>query len=480
MKARELVVKFRPISGISCNSKTVGKGFIFVAVKGNKEDGNKFIQEAITRGAKVVVSDKAKSVKCLPVGQAGKAKSVRFIKIQNVRKFLGELAAEFYGQPSKKIKVVGVTGTNGKTTVTYLLEAVLKKCGNHPAVVGTINYRFKDKVILAKNTTPGPVDLQSMLNAMRQVKADYCVMEVSSHALDQDRVEGINFHSAIFTNLTQDHLDYHKTMQKYFLAKAKLFRDLKSGSLAVLNNDDKFSRKLKNYTNAKVITYAIDSPADVKAEDIRFYTGSTVFSCHYRGRKAEFKINLIGKHNVYNVLAALAWSLKQGLTLKYLRDVLCDFKSVPGRLERVRAKRDFSIFVDYAHTEDALNNIIRSLREVSPSKIIVVFGCGGDRDKSKRPKMGKVVTELADFAIITSDNPRSEDPMDIIRDIETGIYRDNYCVVPGRMNAIRQALSLAQSGDVVLIAGKGHENYQVLKNKTIHFDDREAVNECLR
>jgi UDP-N-acetylmuramoyl-L-alanyl-D-glutamate--2,6-diaminopimelate ligase len=400
--------------------------------------------------------------------------------VGNVRKFAGELAAEFYGNPSGRIKVIGVTGTNGKTTVTYLLEAILKESGFNPAVIGTINYRFGNKIISSKNTTPGPVDLQSILSQMRMAKVDYCAMEASSHALDQDRVEGIDFHSAIFTNLTQDHLDYHKTVHKYFLSKAKLFRKLSCRSFAVLNNDDKFSRKLKGHTKAGIITYAVDSPADVRARQIIFKTSSTEFECVYRGKVIKFKINLIGKHNVYNVLASIAWSLKAGLDIRKVRDALSKFQIVPGRLERVNADRDFSIFVDYAHTEDALNNILRSLREVSGKRIIAVFGCGGDRDKSKRPKMGRVVTELADFAIITSDNPRSEEPAAIIRDIESGILKDNYCIIPERLKAIRRALSLAQSGDVVLIAGKGHENYQVLKNRKVHFDDREAVAKCLR
>jgi len=473
MRARALINKYRPISGISCNSKTVKKGFIFVAIKGNKADGNKFIREAIERGVKVVVSDSVESAK-------RKAKNVKFIKLKNIRKFLGELAAEFYGNPSNKIKVAGITGTNGKTTITYLLEAVLKRTGKNPAVVGTINYRFNNKVIVSKNTTPGPVDLQQMLSSMLKAKVSHCFMEVSSHALDQERVEGINFHSAIFTNLTQDHLDYHKTIKKYFLAKAKLFKGLSKQAFAVLNNDDKYCARIKKSTKARVITYGIDSSADVMAKDIRFGIGFTQFNCVCHGKETVFKIKLIGKHNVYNVLAAIAWSLQAGIGMNKIKGVLERFTVVPGRLEPINVKRGFSVFVDYAHTEDALKNIINSLREISENKIIVVFGCGGERDRRKRPKMGRVVTELADFAIVTSDNPRSEDPLSIIRDIKKGIEKDNYCVIPERLEAIKQGLARAGEGDVVLVAGKGHENYQVLKYKTIHFDDREAVRLCLR
>ncbi|MCX5710169.1 MAG: UDP-N-acetylmuramoyl-L-alanyl-D-glutamate--2,6-diaminopimelate ligase [Candidatus Omnitrophica bacterium] len=473
MKARALINKYYPVRGISCNSKSVKKDFIFAAIKGNKADGNKFIREAIERGAKVVLSDSVESAK-------RKTKSAKFIKVKNIRKFLGELAAEFYGNPSDKIKVAGITGTNGKTTITYLLEAVLKRSGKKSAVVGTINYRFNNKVIVSKNTTPGPVDLQQMLSSMLQAKVNYCVMEVSSHALDQERIEGINFHSAIFTNLTQDHLDYHKTIKKYFLAKAKLFKGLSRQAFAVLNNDDRYSARIKKFTRAKVITYGIDQPADVSAKNIRFGTSFTQFNCVYRGKETVFRINLIGKHNVYNALAAIAWSLKAGIGLNKIKEALEEFRVVPGRLERVNTERGFSVFVDYAHTEDALKNIINSLREISANKIIVVFGCGGERDRGKRPKMGRVVTELADFAIVTSDNPRSEDPLSIIRDIKKGIERDNYCVIPERLKAIKQGLAKAGEGDVVLVAGKGHENYQILKDKTIHFDDREAVRLCLR
>lgn len=460
------------VCGISCNSKAVKKGFIFVAVTGSRYDGNIFIDEAVKNGARgVIISSNVKP----PF-----YKNVSFFKVKDTRRALAELAVEFYGRPSKKIKVVGITGTNGKTTVTYLLEAILKEANIPAGVIGTINYRFQDKIIPSINTTPGPVELQSILSDMLKEGARYAVMEVSSHALDQQRCEGINFHSAIFTNLTQDHLDYHKNPDNYFKAKARLFAGMPSRSFVVINNDDKYAGRLKKLTKAKVITYGIHSNADVMAENIKFGVSQTEFQLKTSKGKTDFKIWLIGKHNIYNVLAAVAWAKEQGIASSVIKLALEKFPNVPGRLEKVEFNGGFSVFVDYAHTEDALKNVIQSLRQVSGNKIIVVFGCGGDRDKTKRPKMGRVVSELSDYAIITSDNPRFEDPAEIIKDIKRGISKNNYCTVLERYAAIKKSLSLAKSGDVVLVAGKGHENYQVIKDKTIPFDDREAIRECLK
>jgi UDP-N-acetylmuramoyl-L-alanyl-D-glutamate--2,6-diaminopimelate ligase len=459
------------VKGISCNSKSVKDGFIFVAVKGAAQDGNKFIAEALRHGAKAVISDSA-----MP---AGFSKRVSFIKVKDARKALAKLAGDFYAQPSKKMKVVGITGTNGKTTITYLIEAIVHKKGGSPAVIGTINYRFKNKVIPSHNTTPGPLELQSLLRDMRDEGINYAVMEASSHALDQERVLGINFHSAIFTNLTQDHLDYHKTLKKYFQAKAKLFTRLSGSAFAVINNDDAYGRKLKKFTRAKVITYGIDNRSMVMARNITATVSGTEFDLVVPGRVVKMHLNLIGRHNIYNVLAAVAWAVKDGISISVIKSAIEKFHLVPGRLERIDSKDGFSVFVDYAHTEDALSNILAALRPLAHRKIIVVFGCGGDRDKTKRPKMGHVATERADLAIITNDNPRSEHPRMIIADIERGIKRNNL-VIPERRKAIQKSLSIARSGDVVLVAGKGHENYQIQKNKTIHFDDREVVRECLK
>ena len=449
-------IKDFEVRGLSSNSRNIQDNFVFVAIRGTHDDGHGFIQEAIDRGAKAVI------VQCQVSGIKCRDKKINLIKVKDTRKALAKLAASFNGYPSSKIKVIGITGTNGKTTVSYLIEAILTEAGKACGVIGTVNYRFKDKLIPAKNTTPGPIELQSMLADMLREGIDYAVMEVSSHALSQQRTEGVNFHSAIFTNLTQDHLDYHKTMQDYFQAKLKLFQDLSASSLAIINNDDEYGKKIKKLTPAKIVTYGIKDNADIMDKDIKV------------------KPKLIGRHNLYNILAAFAWAEEEGIDLEVIKSALHKFNFVPGRLERIDFSGNFSVFVDYAHTEDALGNVIKALRHLKPNRIIVVFGCGGERDRKKRPKMARVVSTLADFAIITNDNPRSEDPQKIIEEIKKGMKNDNFFVIPERFEAIRKSLSLAESGDIILIAGKGHENYQILKDKVIPFDDREAVRECLK
>ncbi|MFA5090136.1 MAG: UDP-N-acetylmuramoyl-L-alanyl-D-glutamate--2,6-diaminopimelate ligase [Candidatus Omnitrophota bacterium] len=476
------------VSGISRNSKEVGNGFLFVAVKGNQIDGHTFIREAIERGAQAIIFDTygAGGLQGQGVGPSfdsasPEGRGVNWIKVDNSRKALALLAAEFYGRPGDKMKVCGITGTNGKTTISYLLEAIVKKAGLVPGVIGTLNYRFGERVYPSVNTTPGPLELQRLFCEMQQAKVDYAIMEVSSHALSQDRVTGLEFHSAIFTNLTQDHLDYHKTLEGYFQAKAGLFKNLKRGALAVFNNDDKYSLRLKDTVDLpSSITYGVENSADVRATEIKYGLKETVFSLGYPKGSLVLHSKLIGRHNVYNLLAAFSWGLKSGFGLGELKSGLEGLSSVPGRLERIDNDRGLYVFVDYAHTEDALYNAVMSLREVSCGKIIVVFGCGGQRDREKRPKMGRVVSELADYAVITNDNPRSDDPQDIVNDILTGIKKDNYCVILDRREAISHAFSLAKAGDVVLIAGKGHEDYQLMQEKKVHFDDREVARECLK
>lgn len=466
-------VKDFAVKGISCDSQKVYPDYIFVAIKGNCQDGHRFIQEAIKRGARAILfQDRQLKFKDL--------RDVYFIRVDESRRVLTRLAAEFYGNPLRKLKVTGITGTNGKTTVSYLIEALLKKKELPSAVIGTVNYRFKDKIIPAKNTTPGPLELQSLFAEIQKNGIKFVIMEVSSHALSQDRTAGVDFYSAIFTNLTQDHLDYHKTIKDYFQAKAKLFKGLNANSFAVLNHDDIYSRRLKSLTSAKIISYGIRNKSDVFARDIKFNLAKTEFLLITPSGEINIKTQLIGKHNVYNILAAVAWAEEIGIDLSNIKSVLEEFSYIPGRLEEISNKGGLAIFVDYAHTEDALENVIKGLRKVSNgSRIIVVFGCGGERDKDKRPKMGRVVSALADYAIITNDNPRSEDPQDIIQQIKKGIKKNNYYIIPDRLEAIKKSLILAKKGDIVLIAGKGHENYQILKDRTIHFNDREAVKECL-
>jgi len=468
------------VAGIAGNSKSVRPDFVFVAVKGAQEDGHRFIPEAIENGAQAIVIQDAQMRLAGNTQRLTAGKKVAVIAVADTRQALARLSAAFYHFPSRAVKVVGITGTNGKTTISYLIESILKEAGINCAVIGTINYRFKDKVFPSGNTTPGPLELQAMLAEMVRGGVPYAVIEVSSHALDQERTAGINFHSAIFTNLTQDHLDYHLDIESYFQAKSKLFRDIDKTSFVALNQDDRYNQRLKGLTPAKIITYGIENNADVMAKDIKYALLETEFLLSTFKGESRIKTSLIGRHNVYNILSGVAWALAQNLDLSLVKSAVEKFNTVPGRLERIQGNGDFCVFVDYAHTEDALKNAISALRQVSAKRIIVVFGCGGERDKAKRPKMGTVVSELADYAIVTNDNPRHEDPLEIINDIKRGITKDNFCVVAERREAIKKSLSLARPGDIVLVAGKGHESYQIVQDERIHFDDREVVRECLK
>jgi len=459
------------VRGVTSDSRKIQDDFVFVAIHGNKLDGSAFIEEAVKNGAKAIVFQDQEAL--------NNSDGVVFINVRDSRFALAKLAAEFYGYPSRKMKVIGVTGTNGKTTITYLIEHILKEAGYKTGVIGTINYRYDDKVIVAKNTTPGPEDTQSLLAEMFEADVRYVAMEVSSHALDQDRVNGVDFHAAIFTNLTQDHLDYHKDMEAYFMAKSLLFRNLNSEALAIINKDDSYAQRLMNLTNADVITYSLRHPADIAVTKIKLGLEGSSFLINYKGLRLEINSKLIGKYNVYNILAAVSFAFHERIDPQKIKEAVESFNCVPGRLEQIDLGQVFKVFVDYAHTDDALRNVISSLKEVEHNRIIVVFGCGGDRDKIKRPKMGYIASELADEVIVTADNPRSEDVEDIIEDIKRGIKKDNYRVIPDRHIAIKEALKIAKANDIVLIAGKGHENYQVFKDKTIDFDDRLEAKICL-
>jgi UDP-N-acetylmuramoyl-L-alanyl-D-glutamate--2,6-diaminopimelate ligase len=418
---------------------------------------------------------------------------------------LASLSARFYGRPSEKLKVVGVTGTNGKTTTTYMIERVLRAARLSAGVIGTVEYRWGGKTEQAPNTTPFSSDLQALLARMRKDRVTHVAMEVSSHALELHRVDDVAFEAAVFTNLTRDHLDFHGTMENYFEAKAKLFDKLAEGQkggkrrFAIINSDDPWSEKLLARLKTDRLTYGVRKPADLFARDIELAAEGTSFLLAAQGKDHPVRLQTVGLHNVYNALAAAGACLALGLPAAAVRKGLAALPGVPGRLERVsrpgkeapsdkpgrRSSGDapFSVFVDYAHTDDALRNVLQALRPLTRGRLIVVFGCGGDRDRTKRPLMGEAAATLADRVIITSDNPRTEDPAKITLDIEVGARRvttDRYEIVLQREQAIEKAVRAARKGDVVLIAGKGHETYQIFKDRTIDFDDRVVAREALR
>ncbi len=460
------------IQAISCDSRRVEKDSLFVALKGTSLDGASFIESAIDKGARVIAVERKTQLKIIHP-------DVCYLYVDDAHQFLRDLAKRFYGNPSALVKTIGVTGTNGKTTITYLVQSIFAQTGQECAIIGTINYKLGNKTIPSANTTPGLLDNQQFLCDLTKEGIAYCVMEVSSHALDQGRIDLIDFKTAVFTNLTSDHLDYHKTRENYFLAKSLLFKNLSAHAAAVINVDDEFGVRLTTMTKAKVITYGIKNNATLQAKDIELNLKGTRFKLIIDKKEISIQTKLFGIHNVYNILAAIGVAYQENISFEVIQKGIEKLAFVNGRLERVDCGQDFAVFIDYAHTEDALINVLSTIRQTSKAKIILVFGCGGDRDKTKRPKMGSVACAMADFSIITSDNPRSEDPEMIIKEIVQGFKKNNYTVVVNREEAIDKALKMATSGDIVLIAGKGHETYQIFKDKTIHFDEREVVRKIL-
>ncbi len=467
------------ISGIAYDSRQVKPGFLFLCLEGEKFDGHSFIPQAIANGAVAIAGQKEIEV---PPG-------ITYVRLPDTRSAAGRLASAFYGEPAQQLRAVGVTGTNGKTTTTFLTDAILTAAGHKVGLMGTIKTKIGDREQEAERTTPEGVDLQAFCREILDAGGDYLVMEVSSHALDRQRVAGCEYDVAVFTNLTRDHLDYHKTMENYLQAKTKLFTGLadtagaalKARKGAVLNADDPASEAIRAQTTVPVLTYGVKKAADIRAEGARF--GASGMSVHVRTPlgEADLNLKLSGLFNVYNTLAAIGVGLTEGISLLTMKKALEAFPGVPGRFELVNGGQDFTVIVDYAHTPDGLENILNAAREFATQRIIVVFGCGGDRDRTKRPMMGEIAAKLSDYCIVTSDNPRSEDPAAIIREVEVGVKRvtSDYEAFVDRRAAIEKALSLAQKDDVVLLAGKGHETYQVLKDQTIHFDDREIAREYL-
>jgi len=461
----------RTVSGISIDSRTTKKGDAFVAIKGSEFDGHNFINDAIKKGATCIVTNSDVET------------AMPLVRVRDTRKALASLAADFYGNPSRELKVIGITGTNGKTTVSFLLQNILKQAGMRTGLIGTINYKIGNKAIDAINTTPSALILQKLLKEMVDDSTDFAVMEVSSHSLAQHRTDNINFDTAVFTNITPEHLDYHKSFKQYLEAKKRLFSALAPASWAVLNSEDPLCEDIANTVRSKkIMNFGIESDADVWARDIKMNVYGSQFVMGTKKESFNVKTSLIGRHNISNILAASAAALAEGIDLKTIEKAIRNFNGVPGRLQAIGTKKRFSVFIDYAHTDDALKNALKALTVIKKRNLIVVFGCGGMRDRTKRPRMGHVAANFADYIIITSDNPRSEDPRLIAKEVESGINKGftDYEIILDRKKAIEKALALAKSGDFILIAGKGHETYQIIGDKRIPFNDEEIVREFIR
>ena len=457
----------RTVESIAYDSRRVQRNGLFVALRGETSDGHEFIGQAIEKGASVIVTERDEQ-----------HSRVTCLLVENTRNALADLSANFYGHPARKLRLAAVTGTNGKTTTTFLIKHICEKAGLRCGLIGTVRYEIGERILPAIRTTPESLDLQELLAQIVNAGCTAAAMEVSSHALAQNRTRGLEWNVAVFTNLTQDHLDFHGTMESYFDSKAKLFAQLgsqreKSKPVAIVNIDDRHGEQLLNKIDKRVavVTYGMSARADFRASNYRVEFSGTSYQLDAHGKSYLVRVPLIGRFNVANSVAALAAANALGISLRDAVLGLGKSPQVPGRLELVPAKRQFQVFVDYAHTPDALRNVLKTLRELEPHRLIVVFGCGGNRDRQKRPLMGEIVDRHADYAIVTSDNPRKEDPNAIIAEIEKGFRSSRYVKIADRTQAIGRAITLAQPRDIVLIAGKGHENYQEFADYTIPFDD---------
>lgn len=458
------------ITGISYNSKITKESDIFVCLKGEHSDGHEYAKMAYEKGAKALLCEKELNIN-LPQ-----------IIVKSARHSIADLAATFYKNPSKELNLIGITGTNGKTTVTHLVQRIIEANKQKCALIGTLGYKLSSSSEYkeAKHTTPQAPELQATLRMLADEQIKNVIMEVSSHALEQNRIGGCEFNGAVLTNLTQDHLDYHITMNNYFESKAILFKNLQEGSFAVINTDDEYGQRFIDVipSGVKVITYGVKTQADIMAKDIEFSIHGAKCSFNFNNERKELDLQLNGMFSIYNALAAFACGLAMGIDTDICTNALEETASVAGRFEIVNKQP--LVIVDYAHTPDGLENVLKAAREITPegSELICLFGCGGDRDTTKRPKMGKIADDLADKIVVTSDNPRSEDPQLIISDIMTGIKSVNthrIFVEPDRGEAIKFLKTISTSKDVIVLAGKGHEDYQILKDTTIHFDDREEA-----
>jgi UDP-N-acetylmuramoyl-L-alanyl-D-glutamate--2,6-diaminopimelate ligase len=460
--------------GIAYDSRRVRPGDLFFAFPGAHADGREFARDALARGAVAVVAE----------SPAPRELAARWIAVDHGRKTLALAARNFYGKPDERLGLTGITGTNGKTTTAYLIDSILRAAGKTTAMIGTIEYHLAGRVLPAVNTTPESLDLMRLFSELEQAGGTHATMEVSSHALDLGRVYGLQFHTVVFTNLTRDHLDYHHTMEAYFAAKQTLFKGAGGPppQFAVLNRDDGYARQIKLSSRTEVFWYGLGREPNLRARHIASGFQGLRFDVQFGKLRFAVESPLLGKINVYNILAACGAGLSYGIAPETVARGIAGLQAVPGRFERVDEGQPFVVAVDYAHTDDALRNTIAVARGLDPKRIVTLFGCGGDRDRAKRPLMGQAAAEASDFVVLTSDNPRSEDPLAIMNDALVGIRRVDvpHAIEPDRATAIARALQEAREGDVVILAGKGHETYQVLKDRTIPFDDREVARGVLR
>jgi UDP-N-acetylmuramoyl-L-alanyl-D-glutamate--2,6-diaminopimelate ligase len=466
----------REVAGITYDSRRVTPGMVFVAIPGTQVDGHDFITSAIDRGAAAIICER----------NGFSSPRATKIKVPDVREALARAAASFYQHPSTKLQVIGVTGTNGKTTVAFMVKEVLEAAGVKTGLLGTVRYEIGDRVIPAARTTPEALEVQQMMAQMVSSGCKACVMEVSSHALEQKRVSGVEFDVAIFTNLTQDHLDYHGSMENYFAAKQKLFTKTANGAKSgavVINIDDASGARIAKASDVAVkLTYGLRGAADIRATGVRLGAGASQFTIETPRKNFACKLPLIGRHNIYNALAATGTAFALEIEPSRIQSALNHMRAVPGRLEAVACGQPFGVYVDYAHTDDALFNVLTTLREVTSGRVLLMFGCGGNRDAGKRSKMGRVAAELADFTLVTSDNPRREEPAAIAAQIEEGfrsVKRGGYAIELDRRRAIAGIIAMAEPGDTVLLAGKGHETYQEFADTIVPFDDRVHAREAL-
>ncbi len=469
------------IQDITADSRAVKPNSLFIALDGATVDGHNYIDKAVDAGAVAVIVSKPVTVPA----------DVCVITVDDTRQAMMVCVPYFFDYPANRMRMVGVTGTNGKTTTTHMIRHILKAQGFKVGVIGTVHIMIGDTSYPIHNTTPDVVDLQHILHQMVQENMEYCVMEVSSHALALGRVSGVEFDTAVFTNLTQDHLDFHKTFENYLAAKCKLFEQVsapnqvKDNKGAVINIDDSYGYRVMEKTTAPTITYSTLGKGTLNASDVHMSTKNSQYTVNYKGESYPVSMNTTGLFNVYNTLAAIGACLQEGISMEAIDTALKTFSSVPGRFELIEEGQDFAVVVDYAHTPDGLQNILETAKAIKENRIIIVFGCGGDRDATKRPIMGRIAAEYGDKIYVTSDNPRTEDPVQIVKDVEVGVKEalregTSYEVIVDRREAINYAIHDAKAGDIVIIAGKGHENYQILKNETIHFDDREEARKALK